>query len=327
MSRSIVLVLLLVICAFACATYIAAQPGPRIHVFLVAGQSNAVGYNGDPFTSEDTSDARILQLSCCRGSTSLPPAQCYLNISADPLMPCAGAHVSFVMSFARALLPTLAPSDLIVVVPTAISGTGFADNTWTAYTGGGFVPAVAKLRRAWTLLGEGAYAKYTRLFSGVLWHQGEHDAGDNGAGHVANTTFYLQNDIGPMIAAFRNTTFLNFSSPTLPFVAGQMLPSWVDNSTHPVRQGVKIALAVLTQYVAYTGFADSYGLLGDPGNRSGLDNEVIHFTARSQRILGRRYHAAYDAALVNYPEQPPTPPSPALRKKRARTIAARIGGS
>ena len=38
--------------------------------------------------------------------------------------------------------------------------------------------------------------------------------------------------------------------------------------------------------------------------RSGLDNEVIHFTARSQRILGRRYYAAYEAALVNYPVPP-----------------------
>ena len=280
-------------------------PGPTVHVVLIAGQSNSVGYNVDPFTPEDASDPRILQLSCCSNGKSLPPAQCYLNVSADPLMPCQGAHVSFVMSFARALLPLLPPSDLIVVVPTGISGTGFADNVWTAYTGGGFRSSVAMLRRAWELVSSAPYTTYNRKLEGVLWHQGEHDAGDNGQGNVANTTFYLQNDIGPLIAALRNTSYINFTSPTLPFVAGQMLPSWVDNSTHPVRQGVKLALALLTQYVPYTGFADSYGLLGDPVNRSGLDNEVIHFTARSQRILGRRYMAAWLAALENYPE--PTP--------------------
>ena len=147
-------------------------PGPTIHVFLVAGQSNSVGFNVDPFTPEDHSDPRILQLSCCASSKPLPPSQCYLNISADPLMPCSGAHVSFVMSFARALLPLLHPQDLIVVVPTGISGTGFADNVWTAYTGTGFVPAVAMLRRAWQLVGEGAYSSYNRRWAGVLWHQG-----------------------------------------------------------------------------------------------------------------------------------------------------------
>ena len=80
-----------------------------------------------------------------------------------------------------------------------------------------------------------------------------------------------------------------------------MLPSWMDNAKHPERQGVKEAIAFTTQYVPYTGFADSYGLLGDPVFLSGTDHEVILFTARSQRILGKRYYAAYQAALVNYP--------------------------
>ena len=37
---------------------------------------------------------------------------------------------------------------------------------------------------------------------------------------------------------------------------------------------------------------------------SGSDHEVVHFTARSQRTLDKRYYAAYQAALVNYPELP-----------------------
>ena len=132
------------------------------------------------------------------------------------------------------------------------------------------------------------------------------NAGDNAQGNIANASYYLTHDIMPMVAALRNTSYLNFTSPTLPFIAGQMLPSWVNNVSHPLRHGVEVGLALITQYVPYTGFADSYGLLGDPVYRSGLGNEVIHFTARSQRILGKRYYAAYQAALVNYPEQPPT---------------------
>ena len=42
--------------------------------------------------------------------------------------------------------------------------------------------------------------------------------------------------------------------------------------------------------------------MADPLYRSGVDNSVIHFTARGQRIMGRRYHAAYLFALANVQE-------------------------
>ena len=109
-----------------------------------------------------------------------------------------------------------------------------------------------------------------------------------------------------MIAAFRNTTLVPYSRPTLPFVVGQLLPSWVSNTSWPARAGVEVALAILPQYVAYSGVADSYGLQGDLTCRSGWDHEIIHFTASSQRIFGKRYQVAYQQALLNYPDHPPT---------------------
>ena len=283
-------------------------PQPAVHLFLVAGQSNSVGYNTDPFTPEDAIVDRIWQLQICdNNGTTLPPHQSFLNVSSEPLMPCEGAHVSFARSFARSLLPSLGDDDVVFLVPTGISGTGFFDNVWNAYNGSGFVQAVERLHVTWRRLHEDSHwQRYNISWSGVLWHQGEHDAGDNFDGNVANTSYYLDQDITPMVEALRNTSYIHFTSPSLPVVVGQMLPSWLNNVSHSaVRAGVKVALAMVTQYVPYTGFADSYGLLGDPYYTSGLDNEVIHFTARSQRILGKRYYAAYQAALVNYPEQPP----------------------
>lgn len=283
-------------------------PQPAAHIFLIAGQSNSVGFNTDPFTAEDAIDRRIWQLQICdNNGTTLPPAQSFLNVSSEPLMPCSGAHVSFARSFARSLLPSLNEADVVFLVPTGLSGTGFFDNVWPAYTGGGFIQAVERLRVTWRQLHDDKHwQQYNITWSGVLWHQGEHDAGDNGDGNIANTSYYLNHDIIPLIHALRNTSYIHFTSPSLPFVVGQMLPSWLLNVSHPLRAGVEVALAMLPQYVAYSGYADSYGLLGDPVYRSGLDNEVIHFTARSQRILGKRYYAAYRAALLNYPEQPPT---------------------
>ena len=290
---------------------------PVAHVFLIAGQSNSVGYNSDPFTAEDSINSRILQLSCCTANlTTLPPSQCYLNVSSDPLQPCAiGSHVSFARTFAKSLLPSLGEEDVVVLVPTGISGTGFIDGVWPAYTGSGFKAAIAMLERTWQLLGGGksavdvsggptAAASWNRSFDGVLWHQGTCDAGDNSQHIAVNASYHLNHNLIPLIAALRNTTLLPFTTPTLPFTLSQMLPSWMFNVSHPERAGVKEAMAMVTQYVPYTGFADSYGLLGDPVFLSGSDHEVVHFTARSQRILGKRYYAAYQAALVNYPEQP-----------------------
>ena len=150
-------------------------PRPSAHIFLVAGQSNTVGPNIDPFTAEDAVDERIWQLAVCSANgTSLPPAQSFLNVSADPLMPCDGGHVSFPRSFARALLPSLPADDVVVLVPTGISGTGFFDNVWNAYTGSGFVRAVEQLRVTWRLLHEDAhFGRFNISWAGVLWHQGE----------------------------------------------------------------------------------------------------------------------------------------------------------
>jgi hypothetical protein len=159
-------------------------------------------------------------------------------------------------------------------------------------------------------------------------------AGDNFNRYVANTSFYLNESIIPMIHALRNSSLIPFTYPTLPFVCGQvlsqsartaqrppsasllidctrlcasqLLPQWVLNVSHPERAGVRDALALLPQYVPYSGHAPSQGLEGDLMWRSGWDNSVIHFTGKSHRIFGQRYHAAYNAALLNSPEQPST---------------------
>ena len=273
---------------------------PTLHLFLIAGQSNSVGYNTDGLTPEDAVNPRILQLVVCGpNNTVLAPDQCYLNVSSDPLIPCQGGKVSAWRSFARTLLPTLPEADRIVLVSTGLGGTGFRGGVWPAYTGSGFVTAIAKLRRAWELMGQGEWAKYDRSFDAFLWMHGTADAGDNQWHFYANTSWYLYHDLVPMIEAVRNVTYLPFSKPTLPFVAGQMLPEWMDNTTYPDRSGVKLANALLTQYVPYTGFVDTYGAQGDRGYPD-PDGELIHFTAATQRILGKRYYAQLEAAKLNY---------------------------
>ena len=282
------------------------QPTPTVHVFLCAGQSNSVGVNTDPKLPEDAPNPRIPQLVTCADSqllNYLPFDKMYLNTSIDPLIPCQGGNLSAWRSFSRTLLPHLPAEDVILLVPTGYGGTGFINGNWNAYTGGGFQFAVQALLRAWALLGEGQYAKYNKIFAGIGWHQGEADAGDNPKGLFANSSTYIFDFMKPMVEAFRNTTLLPFTRHDLPLMAGAMLESWVDNSSYPLRQGVKVGSATLTQYIPYTGYASSLGLVGDVNKRD-PDGELIHFTAASQRLFGKRYYAAYQAALVNYPLPP-----------------------
>ena len=154
-------------------TPVLSQPAaPTVHVFLCAGQSNSVGVNTDPKLPEDGPNPRILQVVVCANSSDfLSPDQAYLNVSMDPMIPCLGGNVSAWRPFSRSLLPTLPPSDVIVLVPTAYGGTGFINGNWNAYTGGGFQYSVQMLHRTWELLSQGEWAKYHHSWDAILWHQ------------------------------------------------------------------------------------------------------------------------------------------------------------
>jgi len=80
-----------------------------------------------------------------------------------------------------------------------------------------------------------------------------------------------------------------------------MMPAWVANPDHPLRLGVFTAIALVDQLSPYSATVSSFGLVGDPGYPAGNDHELVHFTAQSQRLLGKRYFAAYSLAKLNAP--------------------------
>lgn len=110
---------------------------------------------------------------------------------------------------------------------------------------------------------------------------------------------YLYGDMIPLISAFRDKSVMPFTYEELPFLVANLMPAWVANPAHPLRMGVFTAIALIDQIVPYTACASSIGLQGDPNFPAGNDQELVHFTAKSQRVLGKRYHAAYYLALAN----------------------------
>jgi len=268
---------------------------PVTHVILIAGQSNSVGSNAGGPTPEDTTSPNILQLNCCSSSGQpVPLENCTLTMAQDPLLHQCGMarnqHIGFGMSFVRALNATINHGDSILIVPTGIGGTGFIDHTWTE-DGPGFIRAINRTNRAFELA-------VNPVFTAVLWHQGECDAGDNVARIMVTNDTYLYQDIGPLISRFRNSSFIPHTSPILPVIVGQLLPQWLNNVSWPQRAaGVGTALTSVPQIIKHTGYADTKGLNGEttPGYQSGVDQSVIHFDAPSQRILGRIYYQAFSS--------------------------------
>jgi hypothetical protein len=125
------------------------------------------------------------------------------------------------------------------------------------------------------------------VLKGVLWHQGEYNS-------VTNTT----PDADPDGYAARLQTLVSnlrssFGDPALPFVCGKLVPtSWVNESgatiTYtelPLRAAVEAALSDLPNQRTNTFCVDNSGLRG-------RGDQMIHFDAYSQRLLGQRYAAA-----------------------------------
>jgi len=100
---------------------------------------------------------------------------------------------------------------------------------------------------------------------GILWHQGESDAGD---------AQYLER-LATLIGHLR----ADLDAPDLPFVAGQVL---YDPETRAHTKQINEILAELPNVVPFTGCVLSDGL-------TSFDN--LHFDTKSALLLGERYAA------------------------------------
>jgi hypothetical protein len=265
------------------------------HIVWTGGQSNSVGTNSQKsgYPTWPTTDR--IQMFCAGG-------HCKLGTFAPAQVPLYGeSNVGFSQTFANLLLATLPADHGVVTLNTGVGGTGFIDGRWVVPNGPltkNSISAVGKLQAALPAALGGAYH-----FSTMLWHQGEEDAGDNHQHYHASYCHYLQDDMGALIDHLR----ANFPGATAgtPFLDGGMLPFWVDavNGT----AGVMSAIYGLNTSRPCTGTADSRIFpdffpgtktpAGEPGHRSGVTGDVIHFNATMATMMGHQYWAAYQRAL------------------------------
>ncbi|APD06339.1 hypothetical protein UJ101_00802 [Flavobacteriaceae bacterium UJ101] len=113
----------------------------------------------------------------------------------------------------------------------------------------------------------------------TLWHQGEADVGNRN----------YQTQLDTMIQNFRNDLNIDYAS-TVPFILGGMVPFWVDQQ--PLRQQQNNIIKDTPNRVPNTGYADPRSPCVIQKTNNYVDD--IHFDAKGQREMGRRYFNIFE---------------------------------
>ena len=139
-------------------------------VFIIAGQSNAVGrneYDGQPMPPCASPIPSKLLMFPMSMNTWVDAKPCAGAISIgqfnDTL--CIGPE----MGFGHALIETLGISSTVGIIPTAMGSTSLAVD-WRPYSGGRWFAMAAAVKSAMSQAGPNARLR------GVIWVQGENDA-------------------------------------------------------------------------------------------------------------------------------------------------------
>ncbi len=275
-------------------------------IWPILGQSNTGSGNGIDTTYLDVSDPRIDQFANTSNSTY------YGQIvkAIDPLMhQTAMSGVGFAMTFAKNYLGSVPPNRRVLLVPCGRGSTGFLPfqgYTWdpsdTTTPTNLYNLAIQHIRKAVEAAGVNA-----RL-AGVLWHQGEGDAGDTSAANA------YAGHIDSVIEGIRST----FAMPRLPFILGQMNPDRMAETTSTIPGYSIVNSAHIDTPRRKQGTAFAYG----PTSMYNAENEKIHYNAAGQRILGRRYYDAYLIAMANFTGSAPSTPVSVTIKQTGPTSAS-----
>ncbi|GBF27561.1 hypothetical protein MnTg02_02615 [bacterium MnTg02] len=246
---------------------------PGFDVFLIAGQSNNLAGTGLD-TEIDVSHPDVFQWG------REAPNNNVIILADEPLdhVVLEAGKIGYALAMIRDYyIPNahLAAVRDVLLIPTALSASGFADNRWNA---GDDLYEDAVLRVNTAIDGNPG-----SVLKGILWHQGEDDVG---------SATYLD-ALDAMIAAMRSDIVA--ASATTPFILGGMVPFWVDAATdRRVQQGrIHGTLKRLT----YTGFADPE--LPTVIEKAVPATDSTHYDAPTQRELAERYYNAWLAAQSN----------------------------
>jgi hypothetical protein len=261
-------------------------PKEQLHLYLLIGQSNMAGV-GSPYSAAlDAPDPRVIKFGSRDGME-----QIFVK-GGHPLTTLGSSESTSIgmgVEFGKTMLS--AQSDTNVVIGLINHARGTSAIQWWA-------PGVLDNKQINPDTGLNYYlydeaiqrvqdARQYGVLKGVLWHQGEYNSNNN-----------TNPDSEPELYAARLQALVDnlrtsFDNPALPFVCGKLVPAeWTYENGDPGvftglphRSMVEAALMDLPNQRSNTYGVDNDGLRG-------RSDQLIHFDAYSQRLLGQRYAAA-----------------------------------
>ena len=250
----------------------------KYDIILQAGQSNADGYGHGPTAEPYMPDPRILYFTAGTPEAGeyYPKSDYEICIAAERPNLAFGPEDrlgDFSLSFAKAYVETglLAPDRKLLIVRTAVGGTGFLKHYW-AVGDPLYERMLCATDRALALNPE------NRLV-GFLWHQGEHEAA------FLNDPQRYQDQLLEVVKSVR----AHYELPELPFICGGFCNQWAQEN-QPACDQIMAVIRKAAEEVrgAYVETSD----LRSNDQKTG-DGDTIHFCREDLQELGCRYFAAF----------------------------------
>lgn len=303
---------------------VAVQPTDKPDVYLIAGQSNAVGSSelgakrsgpGEP----DEPSQRVSQLNVtgndgsnfATASDYTDPNSVYVTGQAlapaeDPLHDGfdttnggkAGTRIGFGLAFAKHALQSTTTD--IYLVPTAWSDTGFCKRKTNRLPGSGW-NATQKNNAALsgTLLHDRAVAranvaleKTNGILRGILWHQGEADSDEMACAQTYQANLKeLAESLRTRINVDARGQAARGPNADIPFIVGTMSKGSNEAGDmlpfSEAKQLVDTAHRSISTYLTMSSFVNNDDLV--PSAYPCGEGSCIHFGATALREMGHRY--------------------------------------
>ena len=297
----------LTVCAGLVTAWTAGAPatcrGAPVEVYILSGQSNAVGYNNTdtytpaPFPESLRSQANVMFWPGSNAKPGMQNVWTTLQVGASAVGEKAfGPEITFGHDMAAAM-----PGTEIAIIKYAVGGTGIArSKDYTDYIpgfenwsdhGNNFHPPEE---------GEPTGILYQNLLSnvgsalngltdqgkdyrlaGILWMQGEHEAGISSS---------MANDYQMLLTGLVSSLRQDLSAPNIPVVVGQISDAWI------YREAVQTGQENVSDNDPNAAMVVTRDLPRPPNNWA-------HYDANGMTVLGSRFATAMQTLEVGDPAQ------------------------
>lgn len=304
---------------------VAVTPVALDDVYLLLGQSNAVGFSEDGAKQAGAGGLDEINLRIRQANVQSNDSQLYLSAASytdtgfnfrtpafvsaedplhDPVDPSTlakeGSRIGMGLSFAKAALPDTSRN--IILVPAAWSGSGFCNTVAPAAHWNAVESTQAELGN--TLLFDRALARVNEtlrasggILRGILWHQGEADSTDACAPLYEDNLVTLVSQLRSRIAQDARGEDARGADANIPFVLGTMSKgndARGDLSEFsPSKQIVDAVHRNIASLVPHSDVVLTDDLTPANSYPCG-ESSCIHFGADALREMGSR---SYDALL------------------------------